>query len=310
MSKIAVIGSLNMDLVIKVPYAPAIGETVVGREFETIPGGKGANQAAACARLGAEVAIIGRVGRDEFGASLTNSMQGFGVDTSGLISDTDARSGIAMIMVAAGDNMIAISEGANANVSIADIDAASHIIDMADIILLQFEIPMETVEYIIGKYKATKKIFLDPAPFKQAKDELLNGLYTVLPNENEAEKICDVSLCTIDDIFRALEILKNKGVKYPIITLGSKGVAYFNGCGYKHIEACCVSSVDTTAAGDTFAGALASAILKGDDIDTAVTFASAAAALATCKYGAQTSIPTKEDVDRFMKDTLGGNTQS
>ena len=310
MSKIAVIGSLNMDLVIKVPYAPQIGETVVGREFETIPGGKGANQAAACARLGAEVAIIGRVGHDEFGASLTNSMQGFGVDTSGLIADLDARTGIAIIMVAAGDNMIAISEGANANVSIADINAAAHIIDTADIILLQFEIPIDTVEYIITKYKSTKKIFLDPAPFKQVKDELLNGLYTIVPNENEAEKICGVSLDTTDDIFKALEILKNKGVKYPMITLGSKGVAYFDGHDYNHMEACSVKTVDTTAAGDTFAGALASAILKGDDISTAVTFASAAAALATCKYGAQTSIPTKADVDKFMNDNLGGNTPS
>ena len=310
MSKIAVIGSLNMDLVIKIPYAPTIGETIVGHEFETIPGGKGANQAAACARLGAETTIIGRVGRDEFGASLMDSMQGFGVDTSGLIIDANARTGIAMIMVAAGDNMIAISEGANANVSIADIDAAAHIIDTADIILLQFEIPMETVEYIIKKYKGTKKIFLDPAPFKQVKDELLNGLYTILPNENEAEKICGISLDTTEDIFKTLEILKSKGVKYPIITLGSKGVAYFDGCEYNYMEACPVNAVDTTAAGDTFAGAFASAILKGDDIKAAVTFARAAAALATCKYGAQTSIPAKTDVDKFMNDNLGGNTSS
>jgi len=302
MSKMVVIGSLNMDLVIKVPYTPIIGETIVGHEFETIPGGKGANQAAACARLGAETSIIGRVGRDEFGVSLINSMRDFGVDISGLISDELARTGIAMIMVASGDNIIAISEGANANVSIADIEAAAHIIDMADAILLQLEIPMETVEYIIKKYRGTTKIFLDPAPFKQIKDELLKGLYTVLPNENEAEKICGISFNATEDIFKALEILKNKGVEYPIITLGSKGVAYFDGHDYNYMEACTVNTVDTTAAGDTFAGAFASAISGGDDINTAVAFASAAAALATCKYGAQTSIPAKQDVDKFMQD--------
>jgi len=293
-----------MDLVIKVPYVPVLGETIVGRDFETVPGGKGANQAAACARLGADTSIIGRVGRDEFGESLKNSMDGFGVDTSGLIIDEAARTGIAMIMVAGSNNMIAISEGANANVSIADIEAAASIIDSADAILLQFEIPMETIEFIIKKYSATKKIFLDPAPFKPIKDELLQGLYAILPNENEVEKLCGISLDGSGDIFNALDILRNKGVKYPIITLGSKGAAYFNGHENKLIDAYKVDAIDTTAAGDTFAGALSAYMLEGHAIDEAMAFASAAAALATCKYGAQTSIPTKADVDNFMKNTL------
>ena len=303
MSKLVIIGSLNMDLVIKVPYVPVLGETIVGRDFETIPGGKGANQAAACARLGANAAIIGRVGRDEFGESLKNSMDSFGVDTSGLIIDDAARTGIAMIMVAGSNNMISISEGANANVSITDIEAAASIIDASDAILLQFEIPMETIEFIIKRYKSTKKIFLDPAPFKPIRDEFLDGLYTILPNENEAEKLCDISLNGIDDSFKALDILREKGVKYPVITLGSKGAAYFNGHENKLIDAYEVNSIDTTAAGDTFAGALASSMHESRTIDEAISFASAAAALATCKYGAQTSIPTKADVDNFMKIT-------
>ena len=291
-----------MDLVIKVPYVPVLGETIVGDEFETIPGGKGANQAAASARLGSSTAIIGRVGRDAFGEALKNSMDSFGVDTSGLIVDEKARTGVAMIMVSEKDNIIAISEGANANVSIEDIEAAAPIINSADFILLQFEIPTGTIEYIIKKYRDSKKIFLDPAPFKEIKAEYLDGLYVAVPNTNEAEKLCRISINETADVFKALDILREMGIKYPIVTLGSKGAAYFDGHENKLVDAYKVSSVDTTAAGDTFLGALALAKLEGKNIDEAVAFASASAALATCKYGAQTSIPARVDVDSFMRN--------
>lgn len=300
MSKIVVIGSLNMDLVIKAPYMPSAGETIVGSDFETIPGGKGANQAAACARLGAETAMIGRVGNDAFGMTLVSSMNGFGVDTSGLIVDEYDKTGIAMIMVASGDNIIIISEGSNANVSIADIENASPLIEAAELILLQFEIPMGTIEYIIGKYKATKKIFLNPAPFKPIKDEFLDGLYSLVPNENEAEKLCGFPVDTPDGVFKALDMLREKGVKHPIITLGAKGAAYFDGYKNKIAEAYKVDVVDTTAAGDTFMGGLAAARIEGRNIDESVAFAQACAALSTCKYGAQTSIPSREEVDEII----------
>ena len=301
MSKIIVIGSLNMDLVIQVPYLPSPGETIVGHKFETIPGGKGANQAAAVSRLGANATIIGRIGADEFGAALVRSMHGFGVNTSGLIVDEQMRTGTAMIMVSESENnnVIAISEGANGHVSTADIDAAAFLIDSAELILLQFEIPMESVKYIIEKYKNTKKIFLDPAPFKPIEDEFLNGIYSMFPNENEAEKLCGTPIETAEDAFKALDVLRAKGVKHPIITLGAKGCVYFDGYKNKHLEACEVDTVDTTAAGDTFAGALAVAWTEGKNIDESVAFASRAAALATCKYGAQSSIPSRGEVDEL-----------
>jgi len=301
MSKIVVIGSLNMDLVIQTTYMPEMGETLIGHSFETIPGGKGANQAAACARLGGDVTIIGRVGNDEFGEALTKSMKSFGVNTDGLMVDPNERSGIAMIVVAQGDNMIVLSEGANAKVSIADIESKKELIDEAEIILLQFEIPLETIRYVIKKYKDSKKIFLNPAPFRAVDDSMLRGLYTLVPNENEAEKLCGIKIDSEERAFEALEMLKEKGVLNPIITLGEKGAAYFDGQVGKIMPANKVTPLDTTAAGDTFLGALAVARLEGKKIDDSVEFAQKAAALAVSKYGAQTSIPSRKEVESFAK---------
>lgn len=300
MKKIAVIGSLNMDLVITTDRFPNMGETITGKNFSQIPGGKGANQGVACGRLGGNTRFLGKVGNDSYGDTLIESLKNAGVDTDFIIQDNGETTGIAMITVCNGENMIILNPGANGKVTCEDIESNIDVLEEADILMMQLEIPFETVEYIINKYKGSKTIILDPAPFVPLEKELLKGIDYITPNEHEAGLLCNINTETERGILEALDALKEIGVKYPIITLGSKGIAFYNGTENKIMPGFKVNAVDTTAAGDTFAGAFAVAISKGETMENALLFAQKAAAIATTKFGAQSSIPSFEEVEKYL----------
>jgi ribokinase len=300
MKKIAVIGSLNMDLVITTDRLPNMGETITGKNFSQIPGGKGANQGVACGRLGGNTRFLGKVGNDSYGNTLIESLKNAGVDTNFIIQDSSETTGIAMITVCNGENMIILNPGANGKVTCEDIESNIDVLEEADILMMQLEIPFETVEYIINKYKGSKTIILDPAPFIPLEKELLKGIDYITPNEYEAELLCNINTETEKGILEALDALKEIGVKYPIITLGSKGIAFYNGTENKIMPGFKVNAVDTTAAGDTFAGAFAVAMSKGETMENALLFAQKAAAIATTKFGAQSSIPSFEEVEKYL----------
>lgn len=300
MSKIVVVGSLNMDLVLSVPRIPEIGETISGSGFQMIPGGKGANQAFAAAKAGAQVLMIGRVGNDEFAGVLRRSLVEAGVDVTAVLTTTDISTGVAMITVCNGNNSIMLNPGSNNEITIEDIERYDDALLDADAIMLQLEIPMQVVKYVIKKYKNKTKIFLNPAPAQSLPDNLLDGLDYLLPNEIEARQISGIDTEDEAGVLRALEYFLTKGVCFPIITLGERGVAFYDGSKNCIMPAIQVEAVDSSAAGDTFAGAFTQCICYGDSIDDAVRYAQAAAALAVMRKGAQSSIPSREEVAEFL----------
>lgn len=300
MSKITVIGSMNMDLVISAGRYPEPGETMHGHSFAMIPGGKGANQAVACARMGAEVHMAAKVGNDAFGKELIATLKESGIHTDTVLISKTANTGVAIITVVDGENSIVLSEGANGQVTPSDIDSIDGLILSSDAIMLQHEIPLETIYYSIKKYAGKTKIFLNPAPMKPFEEDLLACIDYLILNQSEALALTSVHVEDEISSFKAIDMLLEKGVKYPIITMGSKGAAYFNGQDKKYCPAFKVPVVDTTAAGDTFCGALASFVTEGIHMDDALRLAQMAAALSTTQYGAQTSIPYLSDVEESL----------
>ncbi|GAA2877925.1 ribokinase [Streptosporangium fragile] len=292
---ISVFGSVNMDLVAYVEAAPALGETVTGRAFHTVPGGKGANQAIAAARAGAEVAFLGAVGDDSFGAELRHTLAGAGVDVTNLRT-VPGPSGIAHIVVEdGGGNSIIVVPGANGAVtapSAADLD----VISRSDVLLLQLELPVEAVTAAARAARAAgTTVVLTPAPVQPLPAELLEAVDVLVANEHEAAAITGQA-----DHERALEELRGT-VGWVIVTLGSRGALTAEGDGpVVHVEARKVTAVDTTAAGDTFVGALAAARVERRRPDEAVRFATAAAALSVQRAGASTSMPTRAEIDQSL----------
>ncbi len=304
--KITVVGSTNTDLILKVPKLPKPGETVLGGKFYTAPGGKGANQAVASARAGGEVTFVARLGNDLFGEKVLSLFKNEGINTNHIVRDNDTPSGIAEVIVGEnGENMIAVASGANMNFSVYDIINAKKAILESDIILLQLEIPLKTLEYTIKLASDNnKRVILNPAPAQPLPISLLKMVSILTPNEYEAEILTGIKVENEDSAEDAGRILLSKGVNKVIITLGEKGAMVLDSSGSELISGFKIDPVDTTAAGDIFNGALAVALSENKNIFEAVKFANAAAALSVTKLGAQSSAPRRNDILRFMSESF------
>ncbi len=297
---ITVVGSLNMDFVVQVERLPRPGETVLGGRFATQPGGKGANQACAAARLGGRVRMVGRVGDDGFGVELRRGLEADGVDTRGVHVSAALPSGVALIFVdASGQNQIVVAAGANQTLTRGDVDEA--IAGASEgFLLLQLESPLETIEHAaaLGARRGLG-VVLDPAPARALPDTLLANVSCLTPNESEALALLGrpgsaVSLAEAPGVARAL---LERGPRAVVLKLGAQGAYADAGSGGRHFPAPRVEALDATAAGDTFNGAFAVALAEGRPFADAVAFANAAAALSVTRLGAQASIPSRSEVD-------------
>ncbi|QOR35380.1 ribokinase [Clostridium sp. 'deep sea'] len=303
---ILVIGSINQDIVAKVNHLPKVGETILASSGEYFFGGKGANQAIACAKLGAECAFIGRVGADKFGQAYLNNFNQHNIDCQGVIVSKSSGTGLAFITVdEQAHNNIVVMQNANKEITINDVLAYEKLIDQCEFILLQLEIPLEAVKQIISlAYQKGKKIILNPAPCQKLNPELLSKLYVLTPNETEAYQIVNKALNTdttnINNLVAVGQQILTQGVKNLIITIGSYGVLHFYQNEVYHYKGYLVNAEDTTGAGDTFNGALLYYLSQGYSFPEAITNAQAAAALCTLKLGAQTAMPTAQEVSEFV----------
>lgn len=300
MKNICVIGSLNMDLVVNVEKMPKAGQTLLGSNFKEVPGGKGANQAVAMARLNGNVTMIGKVGNDSFGETLVNSLKKDNVNTD-YIQVEEGPSGVALITVDKNaQNSIVVAPGANYKLTKEDIDKNIDAIKNSDIVVVQLETPLETIKYALKKAKELGKYtILNPAPAVVLEDEIIENVDLLTPNETELEIISQKSISNEDDINECAQIMINKGVKELIVTLGSKGSLYINKETSMFKKAYKVEAIDTTAAGDSYTGALAVAIAFDKDMEYAMDFASKVGALSVMKEGAQSSLPTLIEVENF-----------
>jgi ribokinase len=299
MKRIIVIGSSNTDMVIKTEKLPAPGETILGGKFLMNPGGKGANQSVAASRLGGKVTFISKRGNDLFGNQAVGLLMREGVDIQYIVKDPDLPSGVALITVdSAGENSIVVAPGSNGNLLKEDIPSVIFDTGKFEILLLQLEIPIDTVEYsAITASEHGIKVILNPAPARKLSDNLLKNTWLITPNETEAETITGVIITDIPSAERAAELIQERGVKNVIITLGEAG-AYIKSENYTGlIPGIKVKPVDTTAAGDVFNGALAVAISEGSDLKDAVIFANEAAAISVTRMGAQASAPYRNEIN-------------
>lgn len=296
---IVVIGSTNTDMVIRTKEMPKPGETVLGGDFLMNQGGKGANQAVAAARLGASVAFIGRTGEDVFGNATMDHLTKEGLVVDYLLKDPDFPSGIATITLdEKGQNSIVVAPGANAQLSPRDIEEALSIIKSAKVILVQLEINMETVVFAAKVGHALgKKVILNPAPFVPLPDEIYSFLYAITPNETEAEALTGIKVSNIDQAEQAALVLKKRGIPIVIITMGALGAFVSTNEFTGLVPSSKMKVVDTTAAGDTFNGALAVALSQEWPLHDAVVFANKAAAFSVTKMGAQSSCPYLSDLE-------------
>lgn len=304
---IYVIGSSNTDMVIRTQKLPMPGETVMGTDFIINPGGKGANQAVAAARLGSQITFIAKVGNDLFGKQALEHFQRENIDTSFVSIDSEHASGVALIGVDAhGENSIMVAPGSNANLDVENVGKALNAVQSGSIILLQLEIPMETVAFAIRKGTSIGcKVILNPAPAKTIDPELLKHVHVITPNESEAEILTGLRVTDIDTAARAAQKLHDLGVPNIVITLGSKGAFLSGDAIQKLIPSPVVTPVDTTAAGDCFNGALAIALSEGLPLDDAVSFACRAASISVTRLGAQSSMPYRKEVDDISLRTVG-----
>jgi ribokinase len=296
---ILVIGSLNADLVVRAPHFPQPGETISGEDLHIIPGGKGANQAVAAARQGASVAMLGRVGQDSFGPFLLDSLKSDSVDIFHVHLDKSATGTAIIVVDANGQNSIVLSAGANGQVTPVDVDSASVL--RPSLILLQLEIPIPTVLHAAQSASQNgSRVILNPAPAQPLPVELISLADFIIPNETELGLLTGIEIKDICSAEQAAQVLLGRGAKNVIVTLGSKGALVVSDKQVIQVDTYKVDVVDTTAAGDAFIGGFASALLRGFEIEKAVKYANACGALATTKFGAQPSLPTKEETERFM----------
>jgi ribokinase len=295
---IVVVGSLNMDLVLTVARAPNAGETLTGRTLQLIPGGKGANQAVACARLGGRVAMIGRVGRDEFGEQLRKSLAADHIALDHLGSDDQAGTGVAMIMVDdSAQNRIVLVPGANGAFTPEHVDEARALIESAGLLLLQLEVPLPTVMRAIEHAaRSGARILFNPAPAQPLPAEWFARMDYLVPNETEASLLTGINVTDPASATGAAQKLRSRGARVVLITLGAQGVLIADAGGTRHYRPPTVKAVDTTAAGDTFIGAFAVGLTEGLALDDAAKLAMQAASLSVTRVGAQTSIPYRSEL--------------
>lgn len=296
--KILVVGSSNTDMVIKTNHFPAPGETILGGKFLMNAGGKGANQAVAAARLGGQVTFVGKIGNDIFGRQAVQQLKTEGINVDFVTVDPENPSGVALITVdQKGENSIVVASGSNGTLSPEDFDKAISELDKSEFVLMQLEIPVSTVEYIarISALKK-KKVVLNPAPAAILSDELLKNLYLITPNETEAGLLTGIKVTDENSALNAATFLHEKGVKVVIITMGSAGAFLLADGKSEIIKAPKVVAVDTTAAGDTFNGALVVAFSEGKTIQESVIFANKAASISVTRIGAQSSVPYRKEL--------------
>ncbi len=298
MEKIAIIGSSNTDLVIKTERIPEPGETILGGDFMMTPGGKGANQAVAAARLGGKVAFITMIGDDMFGKEALDHYKKESMDISCVFTDPETPSGTAIICVDAhGENCIVVAPGANNKMTRKDIDMAIDVIESSDIILMQLETPMSVIEYVADiAWEKGKKVILNPAPAAELPEDLIKKLYLITPNSTECKQITGIAINSPADAAAAADALLEMGAGNVVITLGSNGAYIKNHQVEEYIPAVLVKAVDTTAAGDTFNGALCVGLSEGMTLSQAVHFATKAAAISVTRMGAQASIPYRREI--------------
>jgi len=303
MKSIVVVGSVNTDMTVKIQRIPAPGETVIGGTFLMTQGGKGANQAVAAARAGGTVAFVGRVGSDIFGGQARESLRQDAVDVEHLVTDHEASTGIALIFVDdTGENSIAVASGANAEVTVADVEAARDVIATAGVLLMQLEIPLPAVSAAARIAAAHGvPVILNPAPAQSLDADLLRHVAMLTPNETEAERLTGMRVHDPDTAAAAARALRGCGIQRVFVTMGAKGVYVADETGGTMVPAFVVEAVDATAAGDVFNGALAVALTEGMGLLDAVRFANAAAALSVTRRGAQPSAPRRPDIDDFIR---------
>lgn len=302
--RITVVGSINMDLVFRTGRMPAVGETIHGHAFHQIPGGKGANQAVAAARLGGSVRFVGSIGDDGFGAESLRTLAAEGIDLAHVRTVRQAPTGTAGIFVADdGSNSIVVVAGANGQLDVAQVDAAVDAITAAQLLICQLETPLPTVTHAIGIAHARGvPVMLNPAPAQALDDELLRRVDYLIVNETEAAQLSGIDVSDHAAAVRASQALLARGARAVLLTMGEHGVHVSQAGSHEHLPAIAVRVVDTTAAGDTFVGAFAVAIARGLTARDAGAEAQYAAALAVTRLGAQPSIPRRADVDAFMRD--------
>ena len=306
--RIVVVGSINRDLSVRVPDLPVRGQTVLGDHFVSVSGGKGGNQAVAAARYGADVAFVGRLGRDAFGDELLGALRAEGVDVAHVARDAEAASGVALIVVdERGDNIITVAPGANARLSVDDVEAARDTIAAADAVLLQLEVPLLAVQHAASIADAHGvPVVLNPAPACPLDDALLARVAAFTPNATEAEFYTGVPVADETHACLAAEALAERVAGHVVVTVGALGAYYLGSSGdCGHVQPLEVQAVDSTAAGDVFNGVLCVRLAEGADIADAVRHGNAAAALSVTQFGAQSAIPHRRHVAALLAKTDG-----
>ena len=303
-AEVVVVGSANLDLVVDVATIPVAGETVLGGDLRRIPGGKGANQAVAAARLGRRVAMVGRVGDDDAGSILRAALASAGVDTTSVHTTTDTPSGLALIAVGAdGDNTVVVSPGANGRVSAADVAESAEAVGAAAVVLLQLEVPLEAVAAAVSCARGLVVLNPAPAPAAPLPPDVLDRVDVLVPNQTELATMAGhAGLSAIGDVDPATAVALARGlpVAAVVVTLGAAGAMVVTPTEATHVPAPVVEPVDTTAAGDAFCGALADALVNGADLVGAARWAVRVGAAATLRPGAQPSLPARDEVDRLL----------
>jgi ribokinase len=299
---VTVVGSFNFDLVVRTPRIPAPGETILGGPFYMGPGGKGANQAVAAARLGARVNMVVKLGMDTFGDIAAQSMKDEGINPEFILRTDETHTGTGTIVLDAdGENMIVVAPGANMLLQPSDVDKASAAIAQSSILLVQLEVPMVTVRHAVDRARgAGVQVLLNPAPGRVLADDLLARIDVLTPNETEAQIITGLPVGSVEEAERAAIDLLTRGVGAVVVTLGAQGAMIADESGPRHAPGISVNVVDTTGAGDAFSGALAVALAEGADLDAAVQFANVAAALQVARMGTAPAMPYRAEVEEAL----------